>query len=141
MSNLRLRSIDDLARRIVMLPREIAGFMKAAADNTAGFGIHKTQVEALQLLMRGLLDDQTDLLGQLTPAVSEADFANGASTLLVNLACAQDLWRLFSSALTQRQRADLVPRLDAADLVAADCYHRVTGALQNFGLAPRGQGA
>ncbi|WP_437897861.1 hypothetical protein [Sorangium sp. So ce124] len=137
MSTLRARATAELQRRIDVLPRDVARFEAVAAANTRGFGIHKSQVLALKILMNELIQRQRGILERLGADLSDADFADGFGKLLVEIAGAHGVWNIFSQTLAQREQPALAPPLDAADLVAAECYQACMNTARNWGLVPR----
>ncbi|WP_434047020.1 MULTISPECIES: hypothetical protein [Sorangium] len=137
MSTLRARATAELQRRIDVLPRDVERFEAAAAENARGFGIHASQVLALKILMDELIQRQRWIIEQLGADLSDADYADGFGKLLVEIAGAHGVWGVFSQTLAQREQPALAPSLDAADLVAADCYQTCMNRARNWGLIPR----
>ncbi|WP_437679666.1 hypothetical protein [Sorangium sp. So ce131] len=137
MSSLRARTIAELARRASVLPRDVERFEAAAAANTGGFGIHASQLHALKILMDELVQRQQGILSGLGADLSDAEFADGVGALLVEIASAHGVWSIFSQALALRAQPALAPPLDAADLVAADCYEACMRRARNWELVPR----
>ncbi|XXY48015.1 hypothetical protein WME91_49255 [Sorangium sp. So ce269] len=137
MSTLRARATAELQRRIDVLPRDVERFEADAAANARGFGIHASQMLALRILMDELVQRQRGILDRLVEDLSDADFADGFGRLLIEIAGAHGVWGIFSQSLAQRALPALAPPLDAADLVAADCYQACMNRARNWGLIPR----
>jgi hypothetical protein len=112
----------EFARRVEALPAELAALQRAAAANRDGAGIHRTQLMALEELVGALSARHRKAVAALPceagPALSDACLA-----LVDDLVGAQEVWQIFRLALAQRRDEHLKPLVDAADLVAADCYN------------------
>lgn len=134
MSSLRARTIAELQRRLDVLPHDIERFNAAAAANAGGFGIHASQLRALKILMDELIQRQRGILSRLGSDLSDTEFADGVGRLLTEMAGAHGVWSIFSQALAQRGQSALAPPLDAADLVAAECYQVCMSRARNWAL-------
>jgi len=60
--NLLLYAQNEIRRRTALLPREVKEWSDIANVNQNNFGIHKSQFEALKIMMAGLLERQRVLL-------------------------------------------------------------------------------
>ncbi|HVK70408.1 MAG TPA: hypothetical protein VM694_38410 [Polyangium sp.] len=135
MFEVRARALTELEHRMALFPRNIDGLLAAAATNENGFGIHATQVRVLQILMKELVQRQRAFLDRLRQDVPDADFADGIDILLFEeMAGAHKVWSIFSRAFAARRIPEIAPQLDAADLVAAECYRLCMHKARNWGL-------
>jgi hypothetical protein len=121
----------ELERRVQVLPQELAAWKASVEANREGQGIHQSQVIALEELMSGLADRQSRALESLPAALGPA-LADAYLGLIEELTGAGEIWQLFRLALAQRRDPPLAPLLDAADLVAADCYRACLGQASNW---------
>ena len=133
------RTVAELKRREALLSDEINAWTQSASKNVNQMGIHKSQFEALKEMMDGLLAKQAQLLKELSPAQSSQQFAEGYLRLLMEIVGTHDLWRIFSYIFTQLKEERLGPLVDAADLVAADCYLTCLNQLRFWGVIKEGQ--
>jgi hypothetical protein len=144
------RVCDEMRQRLDVLPSETAAWLRRAEDPRGGFGIHRSQVKALSLTMAVLQEKQLERLAAFEKADDAEEFAGAYRSLCREIVAAQELWRVFHSLLAQRQHGrpvvpsagpwwrnvrallgsrrraeagEALPPLDAADLVAADCYN------------------
>jgi hypothetical protein len=73
-------------------------------------------------MMEGLEGRQTDLLNQLTPNALPPQYASVYLSLSDEIVSAHELWRIFRYIIGLHQNEFFGPLVDAADLIAADCY-------------------
>jgi hypothetical protein len=129
--------LADLGRRIESLPREVEAWRQAAGRNTGGAGIHAKQLEAIQLMMDERIAKERSLLSALQAVADPVARAEQVLALAEDIAHVREVWNIFARALQQRLDPSLKPILDAADLVAADCYLRCIDRLVEVrALAP-----
>ena len=127
MSNFQQQLAAELNRRTELLPREIEGWNKQSADNNYGMGIHQSQVKAVTKLFDGMLSSQNSLKDALDPlkaaAMSQEDFTRKRLKLEQSLTGTHSIMATFRYIFSQRDATQPYKRiLDAADLVAAQCY-------------------
>ena len=128
------RTLAEMQRRVTFLPREVQVWKASADENVDELGIHRSQFEALKILLDGLLEKQDNLLPQLSPSLPPGQFAEVYWRLVSLTAGANDLWSIFRHIIAQHQDKLFKPLLDAADLVAADCYLTCLNQVHNWGL-------
>jgi len=137
--NLLTYTHNELGRNINLLPADIALWLQAAQNNVANFGIHQTQVAALKIMMDGLISKQKNLYGELDPTIGGEAFAEDYLTLNDEITGAFDLWRIFRQMFNQRKDETVGAAVDAADLIAADCYLFCMNRARNWGLIQENQ--
>jgi hypothetical protein len=133
------RTSAELQRRADLLSQEINAWMGRASSNIEGFGIHKSQFEQLKNMMDALLARQELLLTNLDPALPRQQFAEHYLRLLKEITGTHELWRVFSYIFNQLVEERLGPLVDAACLVAADCYLTVLNRARFRGVIAEGE--
>ena len=131
--------LAELDQRMALLPGEIDVWMADAAANAHGMGIHGSQINALGILMDGLLKRQQKKRAQLAPQLPAKQFAGAHSDLVGELIGGHDLWRIFRHILAQHREPRLGRAVDAASLVAADCYRGCLERVRTWGLVSESQ--
>jgi hypothetical protein len=119
-----------MKRRADLLPQEVQEWKTNAQTNVAALGIHGSQFDALKIMMDGLLQRQNDVIDQLSPALPLQQFAEIYYSLSFEIEGTHQLWRIFRYIFSQFQDE----RVDAADLVAADCYLTCMNRARDWGL-------
>jgi hypothetical protein len=148
---LQERVCAELRLRLAVLPAETAAWLRRVQDAKDGWGIHLSQIEAFRVTMNVLYEKQTEKYKKVEKAISPDAFAQSYESLCREMVAVQELWRVFRSLLDQRERIErptspevgkgrrlfrsllgwrrqraqgaYLPLLDAADLIAADCYN------------------
>lgn len=121
--DLQNQLVADLKRRSALLLSEAATWKTATDLNTDGMGIHRSQIQAVNLLLDELQKKQQAILDNLDPALPPATFAQRRADMEQALAGAHGIMSIFRSILAQRSdKENYRTPLDAADLIAADCY-------------------
>ena len=128
------RIVAEMQRRVTLLPEEMQAWKASADANTDELGIHSSQFEALKIMLEGLQEKQEELLPQLSPALPPGQFAEVYWRLVNQTAGINDLWSIFRHIIAQHQDKLLKPLLDAADLVAANCYLTCLQQARTWGL-------
>ncbi|MEZ0241538.1 MAG: hypothetical protein ACAH65_12150 [Chloroflexota bacterium] len=116
------RASSEASRRVELLPSEVAGWIVAAQANAAGFGIHRSQLLALQDMLEILTRRQRDLVANRPQPAATGEYAESELEFTAEVVGAYELWSAFRSVFEQRNGGRLKRALDAADLVAADAY-------------------
>ncbi|MBP1468331.1 hypothetical protein EYB53_021650 [Candidatus Chloroploca sp. M-50] len=124
----------EIAHRMRILHDDIAAHTIAVDANEAGQGIHQSQVATLKTMMEVLLQRQDNLLTELALDRSPAAMAKTYADLLGEIAGSHGLWRLFRTIYAQRLDPAEKRLLDAADLVAEDCYRPCIQVARDWGL-------
>lgn len=123
-----------------ILPREIKAWADSASANVNGFGIHKSQFEALKIMMSELFKKTENSLTDLAAQTSNEQFADKYLSLSEELIAVHDLWRIFRYIFTQREDdSNFKSNADAADLIAADCYLTCMRKARDWGLVQEAQ--
>lgn len=134
--------IQELDRAGAWIPREVEQAVAAARANAAGMGIHKTQLDALDVLMTSLTDKFQSELAAASAAPDATARSAALARCSTELVGRAEVWQVFRSALALRRDPLLKPVLDAGDLVAARAYHQLQeravkwGALSNLRAPP-----
>ncbi|MFN2515291.1 MAG: hypothetical protein ABR556_03680 [Pyrinomonadaceae bacterium] len=116
------RTRTEIERRHEVLPHEVGDWYEKAVANVDNLGVHRSQFLALKIMMDGLQKRQTDLLDSLSTTLPPEQFADIYYKLNNEIVGAHELWRIFSYIIAQHQSERFGPLLDAADLIAANCY-------------------
>lgn len=131
----------DIQRRAEILPEEVNRWRDIAAQDVADpaknvgkNGIYQSQIEALKQMMDGLQLRQTELLKLLAPSSTPAAFADGYLNLSDEIVSAHEIWRIFRYIIGLHKDAKLGPLVDAAGLIARDCYLTGMNKARNWGL-------
>jgi hypothetical protein len=127
------RTRGELERRLAQMPGELGDWLTSAQGDIDGQGIHRSQVLGLEVLMNGLVARQASLLQALPDGPVDAAYAAAYTELIDELASGHDVWRIFRVAMQQRRDPSLAAELEAADLVAADCYLPVLNTARAWG--------
>jgi hypothetical protein len=126
--------LAEIAHRMRILHDDIAAHTIAVDANEAGQGIHQSQVATLQTMMEILLQRQDKLFTELASNLSPAVMAKTYADLLGEIAGSHGLWRLFRTIFAQRLDPAEKRLLDAADLIAEDCYRPCIQVARDWGL-------
>lgn len=136
----------DIQRRAGILPEEVNRWKNIADQDAASpiknvgkNGIYQSQIEVLKLMMDGLQERQTELLKQLVPTSSPEVFASSYLNLADEIVSAHEIWRIFRYIIGLHKDANLGPLVDAAGLVARDCYLTCMNKARDWGLVPEDQ--
>ena len=120
----------DIERRAKVLPEEVKRWNDAAAAGDTGDitktvgknGIYQSQIEALKVMMDELATRQTELLNKLDPASTSEGYASAYLSLADEIVSSHEIWRIFRYIIGLHKDAILGPLVDAAGLIARDCY-------------------
>lgn len=132
-------SQSEIRRRADLLPQEIDAWMTIANANVNNFGIHRSQFEALKIMMDELLKQLTASLDKLTVDLSGEKFAAQYLATSDEIVGIQDLWQIFRHIFAQRENENSKRAVDAADLIAADCYLTCMNRAKEWGLVAEQQ--
>jgi hypothetical protein len=113
----------ELARRVESLGIDVAAWTKQ--ERIKAMGIGRRQAAALVTMMTVLRSRQDEAYGRITQPLAPGPFADGYAALLLEMAGANELWRIFRHMLAQFEDAELSQATKLAGRIAADCY--VTG--------------
>jgi hypothetical protein len=119
----RSHMLAELAWRMEALPQELARWKGSTEANVLGLGIHTSQIAAINKMMDAVISKHPDLFALLRTSLQSDDFARHYCNLRDQIVGAHDLWRLFRSIMLQRLDNAIRPALNAASLIAADCYN------------------
>lgn len=112
----------EIDRRAQTLRADMTAHSGEIGVNVDGQGIHQSQVAALNTMMEVLLQRQDRLVAELDDGRGPAATARTYADLLDVIAGTHGLWRLFRTIFAQRLDPEERRLLDAADLIAEDCY-------------------
>jgi hypothetical protein len=133
---LRRRIRVELDRRVAALPAALARFRDAAQGPR--FSVHRTQVEAIEVMIAALVERLEGHLPALVdPGLADGVFADRVVALQQELAAVFELWCVFEGLLVRRWPTELAPWLDAADPIAADGYQELWRVVSNLGVPAR----
>ena len=161
--DIRQQVVDDLKRRVTILPEEIAGWRQMTEQNKNGMGIHRSQVKAIDAELKALDAKQQEALERLDPTQSPKDVAAARYEVERQLGALHGIASIFRNVFLQRQgepitcpaeapngapepggdgaiyRDELRCALRAADLVAADCYNSCINLAEGWGVVKEGR--
>jgi hypothetical protein len=132
-------SQNEIRRRADLLPQEIGAWTALANANVNNFGIHRSQFEALKIMMDELLKQLTASLGKLSADLTSKQFAEQYLAVGDEIVGIQDLWQIFRHIFAQRENENYKRAVDAADLIAADCYLTCMNRAKEWGLVKEQQ--
>ncbi|MGB0385745.1 MAG: hypothetical protein ACPGWR_13075 [Ardenticatenaceae bacterium] len=120
---LQQQLVTELNLRAQLLAEEMARWQKLADENKDGMGIHQSQISVVQLLFEELDNKQQKVLGALNEAQGRVEFTRKRMDLENELSATHGIIAIFRNILAQRKDERYFREvLDAADLIAADCY-------------------
>lgn len=129
---------EELRRRVEALPKEIAAW-KDRAKNELDMNANFSQVQAIELLMSGIIEKQTSMLGSLKADGDGEIFRGKTLELISEIIRAQKIWDFFRDKLDLRFSPIFKNPLWIADTVAWDCYRPVLETAAAQGVLPKSQ--
>jgi len=121
--SMKEQTVAEFQRRVALLPGELAEWVALTADDGSGLGIHTSQIEAITGFFEERIPLHDEILADLEAAPDDRELASLRSELEAELGGAHGLMAVFRHILAQRLDTDRYRNaLDAADLIAADCY-------------------
>lgn len=124
----------ELTRQAKFLPEEINEFGALAEQNINGMGIHRSQLRAINLTVEELQGKHTPLLSGLKPELPADEFAEQRRKLEAELSGSQGIISIFRHIFVQRRDAPrYLSALDAADLIAGNCYNYALELAKSWG--------
>ncbi len=138
--SIRDQTAAELERRAALLPDELAEWKTLTSQNVGGLGIHTSQVEAITDFFEARIELHGEMVQELADAADDDELAYIRSDLESELGGAYGLMAVFRHILAQRRDTDRYrDELNAADLVAADCYRPCIGSAVNWNVLKQGQ--
>jgi hypothetical protein len=128
--------IEEVQRRAKPLETNVNQRTNDAKDHSDSdeYKLHYSQILALDDMMRVFFDRQKALIQSLQMSgFSDKSYQQ----LLAEIAGSQDVWRVFQYIFDQRKDKKTKQLLDAADLIAYDCYHTCIEVARSWGLFDR----
>lgn len=126
--------INELRLRAQILPRELRDWRERAEQDLDAMGIHRSQIRDIQFFLDDLQHDQRELIAALEQASSFDALTHTRLQAERHLAGTQSIAAVFRHILLQRSDTRLFRAvLDAADLVAAECYLSCIDAALGWG--------
>jgi hypothetical protein len=110
----------EIEQRLQVLPEDVGAW--TAAERVEKMGLSSTQRLALVDMMDELFARQRTAFDQLTAATEAPAFADEHAELLLEMAGAHELWRVFRFILAEHEDDRLREAVQAAGRVAEDCY-------------------
>jgi hypothetical protein len=130
----------DLKRRAELLNADITDWKSLTEQNVDGLGIHRSQLAAVNATLEELLPRQKSLLGDLEASSSPDNFLARRLLLEQAIIANHALMSVFRNILEQRRETSRYNQpLDAADLIASDCYRTCMEAAQGMGIIKEDQ--
>ena len=117
---LQQRMCNELGERLRLLPEDVKAW--TAAARVERMGLSSTQRLALVDMMEALFARQQARFDDLGRASSAPAFADQHAELLLEMAGAHELWRVFRFILSEHEDERLREAVQAAGRVAEDCY-------------------
>ena len=126
--------VVELERRVGLLEQELDGWNRLTESETSGMGIHRSQVDAVEVLYQMFKDKQASRLQAVVQAEGTAVFPAKVIALEQQLMGSHGVMAVFRMILGQRSDERFYRRvLDAADFVAEDCYRTCMNAAVAWG--------
>ena len=136
----------DIERRAQLLPAEVKRWVDLAGQDTGNplktvgkEGIYQSQIDALKLMMDELQARQTELAKKLLPTATPEEFSVAYLELADEIVSAHEIWRIFRYIIGLHKDANLGPLVDAAGLVARDCYLTCMNKMRDWKLVEEDQ--
>jgi hypothetical protein len=134
------QTVAELQRRVALLPDELDEWKALTQGNVSGLGIHTSQIEAVTDFFEERIALHNRMTEELEAAADDDELAYRRARLEEELGGAHGLMAIFRYILAQRLDTDRYrSALDAADLIAADCYRSCIGAALNWRVLEEGQ--
>ena len=121
----------ELARRVGALGTDVAAWTKEARIKAMKIG--PRQAAALVTTMAVLCSRQDEAYEKMSQPLEPRRFADEYAALLMEMAGANELWRVFRHMLAQFEDAELSEATKIAGQIAADCYVTGLEAARDFG--------
>ena len=131
MSALTLKK-HELTRRIESIPAEVAVW-RGATLQQVDKNAHFSQVRAIEILVKTIVDPQTAAVQQLDPTNADT-FQPASFQILQSLVKAQRTWDFFRDKLDLRYSAIYKDALWFADTVAWNCHRTTLDLAVQFGI-------
>jgi hypothetical protein len=120
--SLHERLIAETHRRTAVLGRQLSAWRTRAAAGGNDWGLHKSQLDAISVMMEVLETQQVTAANGISPGLAPSAFAESYLACLRVIVGVDELWRVFGDILRQRLDDSVKETLRAADLTAAGCY-------------------
>lgn len=121
--NLEQQLVIELDRRAHLLREELQRWNQLASSPESGMGIHRSQLQAVQILYGKFQEKVEQKLGATVDAQGHEEFPAKVVALERQLLATHGVMAVFRMILGQRSDDRFFRQaLDTADLVAADCY-------------------
>jgi hypothetical protein len=138
--SLKEQTVAELQRRVALLPAELAEWKARTTQSASGLGIHNSQIEAITDFFEERIALHNEILADLEAAPDDRELAYLRSELEAELGGAHGLMAVFRHILAQRLDTDRYRgALDAADLIAADCYRPCIALALDWKVLDKGQ--
>jgi hypothetical protein len=138
--NMKEQTVAEMQRRVKLLPDELAEWKTLTVEKMEDFGIHTSQIEAINDFFDERIALHEEYLVELQNAANDDDLAYWRSELEAELGGAHGLMMVFRNILAQRFDTDRYrDTLDAADLIAADCYRPCIAQVVKWHVLEDGQ--
>jgi len=137
--SIKEQTVAEMQRRVQMLSDELDEWQALTAGNVDRMGIHTSQIKTVtDFLIKDCVDLHKKLLKRLEDAPDDLKLASRRKQLEDELGGAHGLMMVFRSILDQRS-GSYRQLLDAADLVAADCYRPCIARAVDWAVLEDGQ--
>ena len=129
---------QELKRRVESLPSEVKAW-RDATEAQVDKNAHFSQLQAIEILTKAFVDQQTTMVSQLNPAGDAEAFKIGCLSLVSNVIRAQKSWDFFRDKLDLRHSPAHKDFLWVADTIAWDCHRPVMERAVQFGIINHNQ--
>lgn len=123
---------QELTHRVDAVPAEVAAW-KQATEAELDKNAHFSQLHAIDVLVRTLVDEQRRLLGAVDPASPQA-FGEAALAVSRSIIKTQRCWDFFRDKLDLRHAPAHKEPLWVADTIAWDCHRPVMDLAVQLGI-------
>ena len=131
-STFEIRKLE-LSRRIENIPQEVKSW-RTATEADVDKNAHFSQLQAIEILVNTLVNEQRALINALDPAGTAEDFNQGSLNVVKSIIRAQKSWDFFRDKLDLRHSPNHKESLWVADTVAWDCHRPVMDQAVQFGI-------
>jgi len=133
---LLLSRLEELRRRVEALENEVNQWI-AASSPGLNLDVHNSQLQAINLMVAGLIKKQHRMLDDLEAESDPESFSDQAFQIVQEIIKAQRFWDFFRDKLVLRFNPTFKEPLWVADTVAWSCYNPVIEEAVNQGVLNR----
>jgi hypothetical protein len=124
---------QELKRRVESLPLEVKAW-RASTEAEVDKNAHFSQLQAIEILIKAFVEQQTTMITALDPAGDVETFKNECMKLVTSIIRAHKTWDFFRDKLDLRHSPTHKDDLWVADTIAWDCHRPVMDRVVQLGI-------